>query len=367
MINVSKPHLPPLDEYVKYLAQIWGNTWITNHGPLVAQLEKKLEEYLGVKHVCFVSSGTMGLDIAIRAAEVTGEVITSAFSYVATINAILATGGKPVLVDIDQTTLCIDPAKIEAAITDKTTAILATHVYGGACEVNKLEKIAKAHHLKIIYDGAHAFDVKIDRRSIFNYGNATAVSFHGTKLFHTVEGGAIITNDDELAAKCRLVRNFGINNNMPEVMGINGKNTEFHAAMGLCNLPRVKEFIAKRKLLSTTYKKLLSPASLEYPRVMPDVDYNYAYFPVIFPSEDALLLVKEELEKKEIFPRRYFYPSFNDLPYYKGNYCEVSENISRRIMCLPLYFDLSVEEVNLIAGIVVKTMNGVYRNLLLTA
>jgi len=361
MINVSKPYLPPIDEYNKYLQRIWENNWITNHGPLVTELERKLEDYLEVKHVHFISNCTTGLQIAINAAEVSDEVITSAFSHVATINALLWTNCTPVFVDIDPKSLCIDTSAIEAAITDKTTAILVTHVYGNPCDVKRIEEIAGTYNLKVIYDGAHAFGVKIDGRSVFNYGDVTAVSFHATKLYHSVEGGAIITNDDHLAQKCRLMSNFGISQNTPEMLGINGKNTEFHAAMGLCNLPKVPDFIAKQRLLSEAYKKQLSRFGLRYQEIAANIDYNYSYFPVIFPSEAALLSVKEVLEENAIYPRRYFYPSYNDLPYYKSAYCPVSEDISKRVLCLPLYYELSVDEVKLIAGIIVSKTNALKR------
>ncbi|MDB5136339.1 MAG: aminotransferase DegT, partial [Mucilaginibacter sp.] len=352
------PYLPPIDLYNKYLQTIWENNWITNNGPLVTELEKSLEKYLGVSNVHFISNCTTGLQIAIKAAEVTGEVITSAFSHVATIDAMLWTNCTPIFVDIDPQSLCIDPSKIETAITDKTSAILVTHVYGNACDVRKIEEIAKANHLKVIYDAAHAFGVKINKQSIFNYGDISVASFHATKLYHSVEGGAIITNDAQLAQKCRLMSNFGINQNVPGILGINAKNTEFHAAMGLCNLPKVADFISKQKLLSEEYRKQLSSLNLLYPTVATNVDYNYAYFPAIFPSETILLLVKETLEKNEIYPRRYFYPSFNDLPFCKGNYCQVSQDISKRILCLPLYYELSIEEVKLITNVIISAVNG---------
>jgi dTDP-4-amino-4,6-dideoxygalactose transaminase len=357
MINISKPYLPSINEYQKYLQGIWKNSWITNNGPLVKELEKNLEEYLGVKHVHFVSSGTTALQIAIKAAELSGEVITSAFSYIATIDAIFWTNCVPVLVDIDQKTLCADPLKIEAAITNKTSAILVTHVYGNPCDVEKIKDIAKANNLKIIYDGAHAFNVKLFGQSIFNYGDISMVSFHATKLYHTIEGGAIITNNADLAEKCRLITNFGLYQNIPGILGINGKNSEFHAAMGLCNLPKVNDFIAKRKLLSEEYKNQLSSLTLQYPEIALNVDYNYAYFPIIFPSEKTLMIVKETLEKNKIYPRRYFFPSFSNLPFYKGNFCPISEEISKKILCLPLYYDLSICEVKLITSLIKSAMN----------
>jgi dTDP-4-amino-4,6-dideoxygalactose transaminase len=357
MINVSKPYLPPIDEYNKLLEKIWNNYHITNNGPLVKELEQQLQAYLNIEHVTFVNNCTTGLQIAIKALEISGEVITTPFTFPATANALLWTGCTPVFVDIDKDSLCIDASKIEMAITDRTTAILATHVFGNPCDVVKIERIAKAKNLKVIYDGAHAFGVNINNKSIFEYGDVSVVSFHANKIFHTVEGGAVITTDADLSERCKLLRNFGIKDNMPVSLGINAKNTELHAAMGLCNLPHVPDFIEKRKLLSAYYKKRLKPLNLQYPKTGLNVDYNYAYFPVIFSTEDILLRIVNALNGVQIYSRRYFYPSLNNLPYYNSFDTPVSKTIAARVLCLPLYYDLTLDDVELITQVIVDNLN----------
>jgi dTDP-4-amino-4,6-dideoxygalactose transaminase len=250
MIPVTKPYLPPFDEYQSYLEGIWKRQWLTNNGPLVHELETKITDYLGVTNFLYLGNGTVALQIAIKALELKGEIITTPFSYVATTSSIVWEGCKPVFVDIDSQTLNIDPSKIEEAITVNTSAILATHVYGNPCDVIKIGEIAKKHNLKVIYDGAHCFGVKFRGESIFEYGNISTVSFHATKLFHTIEGGGVFTRDKNLSKKMSFMRNFG--HDGPEVyreVGINGKNSEFHAAMGLVNIKKIDEIIAKRKLL----------------------------------------------------------------------------------------------------------------------
>lgn len=356
MINVSKPFLPSIDEYEEYLKRIWKISHVTNQGPLVAELEKELTEYLQVPFLHFVSSGTMALEIAIKACDLGGEIITTAFSHISTANAILWANCQPVFVDINPTDFCIDPDKIERAITGKTSAILATHVFGNPCDVLKIDRIAKKHNLKVIYDAAHAFDVKINGQSIFNYGDVSAVSFHATKIFHTIEGGAVITGHADIAEKFRLISNFGLENGDPKILGINGKNCEFHAAMGLCTLHRVPGFIKKRKLLTETYNEQLSVLNLQYPQRPHNIDYNYAYFPVVFPSEELALSVFAALERNEVNARRYFYPSLNNLPFYKHYFCPISDDIAQRILCLPLYVDLTAKEVQFITEIILSTI-----------
>ncbi len=357
MINVTKTYLPPLEEYTAYLEGIWERVHVTNHGPLVLDLEKRLKEYLGVKHLFFVNNGTIALQIAIKAAGLTGEVITTPFSYVATTSSLVWENCKPVFVDIDPDTLCLDPTLIEAAITANTTAILATHVYGNPCNVEAISEIAVKYNLKVIYDAAHAFGVKYKGTSVLNYGNISTLSFHATKLFHTGEGGAIITNDDELAHKISYMRNFG--HNGPEDffgVGINGKSSELHAAMGLCVLPKIDTLILKRKEISEQYDKLLVKGSLVRPALFKDTEYNYAYYPIVFPSEDELLAVKEKLNQNSIFPRRYFYPSLNSLNYVSYVELPVSEDISKRVLCLPLFSELTLSEINTIISHIMQVL-----------
>jgi len=357
MINVTKSYLPPIDDYIFYLRKIWKSGNITNNGDLIQELENKLKKYLGIKHIQIVSNGTLSLQIAIKALGLSGEIITTPFSYVATTSAILWENCDPVFVDINDKTFCIDVDKIENAITDKTSAILATHVYGIPCDVHKIKMIANKYNLKIIYDGAHAFGVKINNQSIFNYGDISILSFHATKLFHTVEGGAIITKSNELNKKIFLYKSFGHIGDKYYNVGINGKNSELHAAMGLSCFPHISNIIEKRKELSEYYDKKLLKSNLKFPEKQKNISYNYSYYPVIFNSENELLKVINILKKNDIFPRRYFYPSLNKLHYIKKYYsCKVSEKISSRILCLPLYYELKKEEIDLICNLILKSL-----------
>ncbi|OGH16802.1 MAG: aminotransferase DegT [Candidatus Levybacteria bacterium RIFCSPHIGHO2_02_FULL_40_18] len=361
MITVTKTYLPPIKEYIKYVEEIWKSGFITNHSKYVLSLEKKLKKYLEVKHLFFVSNGTTALQIAIRALDLKdGEIITTPFSYVASTSSIVWEHCRPIFVDIDPGTLTIDVKKIQKAITSKTKAILAVHVYGNSCDVEAIGKIAKKNKLKIIYDAAHAFGVKYKKIPLVNFGDISILSFHATKIFHTVEGGAITTSDDQFAHKISYMRNFGHNGEESFFgLGINGKNTEFHAAMGLAILPKVKTFISRRRKLSKLYDEALKRAKLTRPGLFENLEYNYSYYPVIFESESELLRVKNSLNKHNIFPRRYFYPSLNTLNYVKKYSCPVSEDIARRIMCLPLYESLSKEEVNLIAKLIIASQKEV--------
>lgn len=352
MINVTKTFLPPIDEYFDKIKTVWNNNWITNQGPLAGELESKLKEYLGVKNLLLVSNGTIALQIAIKALELKNEIITTPYSYVATTSAILWENCTPVFCDIEDKTFCIDADKIENLITDKTTGILATNVYGFPCDYEKIKTIADKHGLKVIYDGAHSFGVKINGDSVFNFGDISTVSFHATKLFHTIEGGAIITNDEKLSAKMFLYRAFGHLDDDHYSVGINGRTSEFNAAMGLCNLPRINDFINRRKDINILYRRLLSNSGLKFPVIPYNTVYNYSYFPVIFRSEEQMLLIKDKLSENNINTRRYFYPSLNKLPYLKGNSCPLSESTAKRVLCLPLYYELSNEEVEFISNII---------------
>jgi len=352
MINVTQPYLPPYSEYEKYLKEIWERKWLTNHGPLVRELEEKLKEYLGVKHLLYVNNGTIALQIALKALGVKGEIITTPFSYVATTNSILWEGCKPVFADVKNSDFNIDPQNLEPLITSNTVAILATHVYGNPCDVDHIEKIAARHNLKVIYDGAHAFGAKLNGRQVLSYGDITTCSFHATKLFHTIEGGAIITNDDELAKKMTLYRQFGHIGDDHFSIGINGKNSEFHAAMGLCLLPLVKDFISKRKTLSALYDSLLKDLPIQRPVPLLGTEYNYSYYPVIVDAEDRLLHIRSVLQDKNISTRRYFYPSLNHLPQYQGEPCAISESVSVRALALPLYFELEEANVKKICDLI---------------
>jgi dTDP-4-amino-4,6-dideoxygalactose transaminase len=353
-INVTKSFLPPFEEYQEAIKGIWENTWLTNNGPLVRKLESQLKEYLGVENLLYVGNGTIALQIAVKAMELKGEIITTPFSYCATTTAILWENLKPVFVDIEPDTFNINADLIEAAITEKTSAILATHVYGRPCDVEKIEQIAKKYHLKVIYDGAHCFGASYKGKSVLSFGDITTCSFHATKVFHTIEGGSVICNDKQLYEKLELYRSFGHRGDDYFSLGINAKNSEFHAAMGLCNLPKVADIIEKRKIISEKYDALLNWEKLKRPSQ--DIDgfsYNYAYYPVILASEDKLHQITDALKEEDITPRRYFYPSLNQLPYLDFyNPCPVSESYSSRALSLPLYYDLALNDVEKISAII---------------
>lgn len=362
MINVTKSFLPDLSTYTEYLKGVWERGHLTNHGPLVLELEARLTEYLGVKHFYFLNNGTIAIQIAIKALDIKGEVITTPFSYVATTSSIVWEQAEPVFVDIDPRTLTLDPAKIEAAITPRTTAILATHVYGIPCDVEAIGAIAKRHNLKVVYDAAHAFGVQYKGQSLLNYGDISTLSFHATKLFHTVEGGGITTSDPELAHRIAYLRNFGHNGQEAFWgLGVNGKNSEFHAAMGLCVLPNMAAIIADRGKISGWYEQFLIAelgGRLIRPFIPSGTIYNYAYYPVLFENEESLVAVRDALNREQIFPRRYFYPALHHLPYITKQYdLPVTEHASKTVLCLPLYYGLEEQTVAQINSIICKTLN----------
>lgn len=358
MINVTKPFLPAKEVYDRYLQGIWNRNWITNHGPLVNELELKLKEYLDVSHMLYLNNGTIAIQIAIKALELTGEVITTPFSYVATTSSLVWEGCKPVFVDIDPQSLNIDPHKIEDAITPRTTGILATHVFGNPCDIDAIEAIAQKHQLKVIYDAAHCFGSMYKGRSVFEYGDISTTSFHATKIFHTGEGGAVFTTQPALLKKMAYLRNFGHESPTEFAMvGINGKNSELHAAMGLSVLPSMPEILASRKKLAEHYKKALQNLRVQYPQTNKQGSINWSYFPIILPSEQRLLETVAELNRYQVFPRRYFYPSLDTLHYVEGNHCTVSQDIAKRILCLPLYHGLTIEEIDMIARLLLRVQN----------
>ncbi len=352
MIPVTKPFLPPKEKYLEYIDGIWERKWLTNHGPLVQELEAKLKELLQSDNLFFCTNGTVVLQMALKALNITGEIITTPFSYVATTSAILWENCRPVFVDVKETDCNIDPLKIEAAITPSTQAILATHVYGNPCDTEAIEKIAKKHGLKVIYDAAHAFGTMYKGKPLLSYGDISTCSFHATKVFHTIEGGLIITGNKEIAAKISLLRQFGHVGDEHFSLGINGKNSEFHAAMGLCNLGYTDEIKNERKQICDLYteglsKKLIMPVPME------STVSNYAYFPVVFPTGESREKVTAALNAENIFPRRYFYPSLNRLPYISsGADCPVSESMSERVSTLPLYTGLAEKDVHRIISII---------------
>lgn len=353
--------MPPQEEYQRYIQRIWERKFLTNNGPLVQKLEQKLKDYLGVKHLLYLSNGTIALQIAIKALDLKGEIITTPFSYVATTSSIVWEGCEPVFVDIDTNTLNINPELIEAAITDKTSGILATHVFGNPCDIDAIQAIADKYGLKVIYDAAHCFGSVYKSRSVFEYGDISTTSFHATKLYHTVEGGAVFTNDEALFDRMRYMRNFG--HAGPEHfngVGINGKNSEFHAAMGLCNLLYINSVSEKRKKQCETYDELLDIFHVCKPQIQTYSKWNYAYYPILFKSENITLKVKKALESNDIYPRRYFYPSLDTLGYIKTNRNDISNNVSKKILCLPLFHDLSNKQQVVIADIINLAITPIY-------
>ncbi len=352
-INVTKTFLPPLSEYEVYLQQIWESGQLTNQGTLLLEFEKRTEDYLKVKNFHFVSNGTIALQLALRSLDILdGEVITTPFSYVATTSAILWERCTPVYVDIEPKSFCIDANKIEAAITDKTRAILAVHVFGNPCNIEKIDAIGKKHNLKVIYDAAHAFGVKYQGKSLLSYGDISICSFHSTKPFHTIEGGCIITKHPGISKKIELLKRFGHTGDDHYMLGINAKASEFQAAMGLCNLKYIDKIISKRKEHAETYDNLLV-ATIQRPKPQEHTKYNHAYYPIVLSTEEHLLKLIKALEQEDIFARRYFYPSLNTLPYIiDSQSCPISEDISKRVACLPLYDSLDKSIISKICEVV---------------
>lgn len=341
MIPVTKTFLPPQEEYQAILARAWDSGWITNRGELVKELEDKLKSYLKVSNIIATTNGTLPLQIAIKALGLTGEIITTPFSYVATTSTIVWENCKPVFVDIHPEYLSIDETKIEAAITPQTTGILATHVYGNPCNVEVIEQIAKKHDLKVIYDAAHCFGVEYKGKSIFEYGDVSTCSFHATKLFHTGEGGALFTKDEILFQKLFYHHNFGHKGQEGFYgLGINAKMSEFQAAMGLSVLPYMDYIFSERNRVAEFYSCELKK-DFQLLKIREGTEWNYSYFPVIFENEEVLLKVKFALEEKKIYPRRYFYPALNNLPYVMHKYLPVSNKISVSVLCLPIFSGLS--------------------------
>ena len=346
MINVTKTFFPPLEEYQEQLQRIWKNQWLTNRGELVLELEEKLKNYLSVDHILVTNNGTIPIQIALKLLGNGGEIITTPFSYVATSAAIVWENCTPVFVDIHPEYLTIDETRIEAAITDKTTCILATHVFGNPCHVEVIEAIAQKHNLKVIYDAAHAFGVTYSGQSIFDYGDVSTCSFHATKLFHTGEGGALFAKDTKLQHQLFYSHNFGHDGPLAfHGLGINGKVSELQAAMGLAVLPHMETILAERKKVVDFYNQNLDFSQLQSLKIRENTNWNYSYYPIILKDEATLLRVQKALNEEQIFPRRYFYPSLNTIDFLKGTTMPVSENIASSILCLPLYAGLEKSDL----------------------
>jgi dTDP-4-amino-4,6-dideoxygalactose transaminase len=355
MINVTKTFLPPFEEYTAILKRAWDKGWITNNGELVQELEAKLKDYLGTEHLLFCSNGTIVLQMAIKALGLTKEVITTPFSYVATTNAILWEGCRPVFVDIETKGFGLDPKAIEAAITPETEAILTTLVYGFPGQIDALEDIADRHGIKLIIDGAHAFGCSWQGRSLLSFGHVATTSFHATKVFHTVEGGAMVTSDSRLNEKLRLMRQFGHQGDDYIMSGINAKNSEFHAAMGIAVLPQIDRLIFTRRDAYECYLRILGGAVQGSNWVQnPHYTYNYSYCPILFKSEVQLIACMDRLAAINVFPRRYFWPALNTLPYLSYQPCPVAEDIASRILTLPLYPGIELADVEKIGSTVLE-------------
>lgn len=353
MINVTKTFLPPQEEYQAILKRAWDTGWMTNRGVLVKELESKIKAYLGVGNIIAMTNGTLPLQIAIKALGLSGDIITTPFSYVATVSSIVWEGCKPVLVDIHPDYLTIDETKIEAAITNKTTAILATHVFGNPCNIEAIQAIAKKHGLKVIYDAAHCFGVTYKGQSIFNYGDVSTCSFHATKIFHTGEGGAIFCSNAELYNTLFYHHNFGHKGQEDfQGLGINAKMSELQAAMGLSVLPHLETITSSRQNVVNQYNGLLDDLPIKGLSIRPETQWNFSYYPIILRDEVQLLRVKKALNKNGINPRRYFYPSLDSLPYITGHNLPIASSVAKKILCLPLYYGLDKQDIETVCTII---------------
>ncbi len=360
-IMVVKSSMPPYEEFVEEIKDLWESRHLTHQGPKYNQLEKNLKEYLSAEEISLFANGHLALELAINALGLTGEVITTPYTFASTTQAIVRNGLTPVFCDINEDDYTIDVSKIESLITEKTSAIIPVHVYGNVCNVYEIEKIAKKHNLKVIYDAAHVFGVKLNDTPIGNFGDMTMFSFHATKVFHTVEGGGLVFKNPEYKTRLAQLRQFGMQGqeSVP-IVGTNAKMTEMHAAMGLCNLRHIDEEIAKRKKAAERYFERLGGVQgikLCYPKQ--NVKANYAYFPVVFEgykyNRDE---VSEKLANENIFARKYFYPLTSDFKAYQGMFeiqqTPIARKIANSVLTLPLYADLTVEEVDEICDIILK-------------
>jgi len=355
MITVTKTFLPPIEEYRAILQRAWDQHWLTNRGELVLELEDKLKNYLQVPHIICTNNGTVPLQIALELFGKAGEIITTPFSYVATTAAIVWQHCTPVFVDIHPEYLTIDERLIEAAITPKTTAILATHVFGNPCEVEAIDRIAKKHNLKVIYDAAHCFGVRYKGQSLLNYGDVSTLSFHATKLFHTGEGGAMVTTDAPLHKQLYNYHNFGHDGPLAfHGLGINGKMSELQAAMGLAILPYMEQILQSRKQVVDFYDQHLDFSQLQKLKLREETDWNYSYYPVLFETEEQLLNAEQALKEQQIFPRRYFFPGLHTLTYVKRAEAPICESVYTRVLCLPLSESLQINSLEKIVNCLIN-------------
>lgn len=358
-IYVTMPTLAPLEEVNEYLTKVWETGVMTHNGPLLQQFERETAEWHGMKYHTVVVNGTIALQLAIRALELKGEIITSPFSFIATTSAIMYEGCTPIYADIDPETLNINPLEIEKKITSNTVAIMPVHVFGNTCDIEAIEAIAKKHNLKVIYDACHSVGVRYKGKSVFSYGDVSCTSYHATKMLNSGEGGGCYTNDAKLDAKMKRIRFFGFSEDKTDIVeeGSNLKMTEVHASVGLANLKYLQAALNDRQEKYKLYKDLLGQnPTLSFQKINND-SCNYSYFPVIFDSEETLQKVDHALKKEYVFARRYFYPSLNTfknvVPYEE---MPISEDISNRILCLPLYYTLSSKDIVRIAKTMLDTL-----------
>lgn len=358
--------MPPFEEYIEEIRDLWESHWLTNMGIKHAELESKLKDYLNVEGVSLLTNGHMALELVIQAMGIQGEVITTPFTFASTTHAIVRNGLTPVFCDINSSDYTIDVTKIERLITDKTSAILPVHVYGNVCKVDEIAKIAEKYNLKVIYDAAHAFGVRYESRGIGSFGDASCFSFHATKIFNTVEGGAVCFREKEIGENLYRLKNFGIRG--PEIVdgiGANAKLNEFCAAMGICNLRHINEEIEKRRMVTNWYRERLEKIEgVQLNPLQEDVIPNYSYFPVVFDEKKFGVgrdIIYEQLRKNNIYSRKYFYPLTNTFECYRGRFdrndTPIALDISKRILTLPLYADLSREEVDKICKVILSMRN----------
>ena len=355
MIPVTKPFLPPIEEYKELIDGIWERNFLTNYGPLFNQFEANVKAYLNVENFLYTGNGTIALQLAIKALGLRGKIITTPFSYIATTSSILWEGCEPVFVDIDPDTLNIDPKEIAKRLDKDIVGILATHVYGNPCDIDAIEDLAKQAGVPVIYDGAHAFGSTYKGKSLLSYGDITTTSFHATKIMQTVEGGGIFTSNEALNKRMFYMRNFGHKDFIGfSEIGINAKNSEFHAAMGLINLRYFDEILSKRKNICDQYDRLFSGFTIDKPKIQKEGQLNWSYYPIIFETEKALLEVVKRLESNDISPRRYFYPALHqiDILEFPIPKLPIVESISPRVLCLPLYVGLASNQINQIVDLI---------------
>ena len=357
-VYVTKSIIPDPVQYAQHIMHILETRHLTNIGRYVTDLEKRLCSFLNIPNLVLCSNGTLSLQLAFKAFELSGkEVITTPFSYVASVSALLWEQCIPVFADIDEETLCLNPNNLNNALSDNTKAILPVHIFGNACDVDQIASFAANHKLQTIYDAAQAFGCTLHGKSLLSYGDCAITSFHATKVFHTIEGGGIVCHDKQLADTFKLLRSFGHIGDTHYTLGINAKMTEPNAAMGLCLLDKVRETIAERKRVSLQYDSLFPKQGLRKPTLHPGLDYNYSYYPVIFDTNNAMLNALEKLNQENIYPRRYFFPALNTLPYLKKQQsCPVAEDVCARVLGLPLYAELEDSTVERIMRIVNKCL-----------